>query len=129
MFIERAFGRLKGKYRRLFYLYVKTFAYGMDHILSSFVLHNFILLEGRESDGVCFMQPQQPNHNHQFNKDDNLEEENDEDIMNGNDADGEDVAGGRAGYQHPLLAQSKIAGHEKRENISHRLMELLNDRV
>ncbi|KAE8738375.1 hypothetical protein FOCC_FOCC016144, partial [Frankliniella occidentalis] len=49
MFVERSFGLLKGKMRRLLKLYIKRFVYCLDHILSSFVLHNFIILKGEDA--------------------------------------------------------------------------------
>lgn len=53
MSVERSFALLKGKLRRLFRLYVKRFDIAIDHITASFVLHNFIILEGREAVSIC----------------------------------------------------------------------------
>ncbi|KAK3924065.1 Protein ANTAGONIST OF LIKE HETEROCHROMATIN PROTEIN 1 [Frankliniella fusca] len=149
MCVERSFGRLKGKFRRLFYLYTKKFVYLIDHILSSFVLHNFVLLEGRESasfntltlptvfDGGTFMQPDRHNHllldededeDELGDEDEFEEEENEDDIMDGEQDEEQDrAAGGRAGMLHPLLAQSKIDGYRKREDISQLLVQLVNE--
>ncbi|KAK3912531.1 Protein ANTAGONIST OF LIKE HETEROCHROMATIN PROTEIN 1 [Frankliniella fusca] len=44
--IERAFGLLKGKWRRLKLLQSYCVEYVVDHITSCAVLHNFIILEG-----------------------------------------------------------------------------------
>lgn len=42
--IERAFGRLKGKWRRLKYLDASDMNIIKDHVLASCVLHNFLLI-------------------------------------------------------------------------------------
>ncbi|KAK3914846.1 Protein ALP1-like [Frankliniella fusca] len=46
--IERAFGLLKCKWRRLKYFHSLNLEYLMDSIMACIVLHNFILLEGEE---------------------------------------------------------------------------------
>ncbi|KAE8739939.1 hypothetical protein FOCC_FOCC014550, partial [Frankliniella occidentalis] len=66
MFVERSFGRLKGKMRRLLKLYVKRFVYCLDHVLSSFVLHNFIILKGEDAEGICIMPDQDPDPNRSY---------------------------------------------------------------
>lgn len=48
--IERAFGRLKGKFRRLKFLDVLTPAFGCEIITAACVLHNFILLNGPQEE-------------------------------------------------------------------------------
>lgn len=44
--IERSFGLLRGKFRRLKSLPSYRLEYSVDHIVASMVLHNFILLVG-----------------------------------------------------------------------------------
>ncbi|KAK3914166.1 Protein ALP1-like [Frankliniella fusca] len=45
-------GLLKGKERRLHHLYMRNHRSVIHHIFASFVIHNFIILEGEESDGL-----------------------------------------------------------------------------
>lgn len=47
--VERAFALLKGKFPRLRYFRSLRLEYAVDHIISCFVLHNFIILEGEEA--------------------------------------------------------------------------------
>lgn len=44
--VENAFARAKGKWRRLKYLHVRIPDNAVDHIIASFVLHNFTILHG-----------------------------------------------------------------------------------
>lgn len=44
--VENAFGRSKGKWRRMKFLHARNQANVVDHITVSFVLHNFILRHG-----------------------------------------------------------------------------------
>lgn len=46
--MERAFGHLMGKFRRLKFHPHFSLALGIDHIMASLVLNNFIILEGEE---------------------------------------------------------------------------------
>lgn len=46
--VENAFGRAKGKWRRLKFLHARNQAIVVDHITASFVLHNFIILGGED---------------------------------------------------------------------------------
>lgn len=46
--IERAFGQLKGKFRRLKYLDIGDFALGVEMIASACILHNFIIENDEE---------------------------------------------------------------------------------
>jgi len=46
--VENAFGRAKGKWRRIKYMYVRNHEVAIDHITAAFVLHNFIILEGEQ---------------------------------------------------------------------------------
>ncbi|KAK3926584.1 Putative nuclease, partial [Frankliniella fusca] len=50
--VERSFALLKGKNRRLKTLPMKNLQYTNWHITSCFMLHNFILLNGEECDGL-----------------------------------------------------------------------------
>ncbi|KAE8739944.1 hypothetical protein FOCC_FOCC014555 [Frankliniella occidentalis] len=98
MHIERAFGRLKGKYRRLIKLYTKRY------------------------DGICIMQPDQfaAERGGDMEENDSLEE--DEDAIR----DGP-VRCPR--FEHPLLAQSKVAGARKRELIADQLLDHFNEQL
>jgi len=44
--VENAFGRAKGKWGRLKMLHVRNEEIATDHIVASFVLHNFTVLNG-----------------------------------------------------------------------------------
>lgn len=51
--VERSFALLRAKQRRLKKLNMSNIEYVIDHIVSSFVLHNFIILRGLECPGCC----------------------------------------------------------------------------
>lgn len=44
--VENAFGRAKEKWRRLKFIHVRNQAHLIDHVTASFVLHNFLILNG-----------------------------------------------------------------------------------
>lgn len=46
--VENAFGRAKGKWRRIKMLHVRNEAVAVDHITASFMLHNFLILNGEQ---------------------------------------------------------------------------------
>lgn len=50
--IERAFALLKNKWRRLKFFPGYCIEYAIDHIVACMVLHNFIILEGEECQGI-----------------------------------------------------------------------------
>ncbi|KAK3919699.1 Protein ALP1-like, partial [Frankliniella fusca] len=128
MHIERAFGRLKGKFRRLIKLYTKRYVYCLDHVMASFVLHNFIILRGRDIDGICIMQPID-HHDEEHLEDVEQEEEEDEDAIRDEEEGGvvePEARPGRIG-EHPLLAVAKVAGSQKREAIADQLYNNLNE--
>ena len=61
MFVERSFGVLRSKMRRLLKLYIRRFDILIDHLVASFVLHNFMILGGREAASVLLL-PGTSNH-------------------------------------------------------------------
>lgn len=44
--VENSYALAKGKWRRLKQLYVRRPDVAMDHVTASFVLHNFVILNG-----------------------------------------------------------------------------------
>lgn len=44
--VENSFARAKGKWRRLKHLHARNQAIVTDHIIASFVLHNFLIVNG-----------------------------------------------------------------------------------
>ncbi|KAK3908169.1 Hypoxia-inducible factor 1-alpha [Frankliniella fusca] len=95
--VERSFGFLKMRCPRLKYFRSITIEYAVDHIVSCFVLNNFIL-EGEEPAGLPGNRQQPP-------------------FINGAD----DV--GNFPYvnvepDHPLLLEARLNGIEKREQIA-----------
>jgi len=52
--VENGFGRAKGKWRRIKMLHVRNEEIAVDHIVASFVLHNFTVLNGEPLLPVSF---------------------------------------------------------------------------
>lgn len=44
--VENGFGRAKGKWRRLKFLYARNQEFAVDYVVAAFVLHNFTILNG-----------------------------------------------------------------------------------
>ncbi|KAE8745041.1 hypothetical protein FOCC_FOCC008353 [Frankliniella occidentalis] len=63
--VENAFGRAKGKWRRLKFLHARNQAIVVDHITASFVIHNFIILGGGGEDFLIQQELGRPIGNHE----------------------------------------------------------------
>ncbi|KAK3925321.1 Protein ANTAGONIST OF LIKE HETEROCHROMATIN PROTEIN 1 [Frankliniella fusca] len=122
MFVERSFGLLRGKMRRLLKLYIKRFVYCLDHVLSSFVLHNFIILRGEDAVriqvGIRILPDQAPDPNRNYAEFEIHDEDEDEDEEIVQKPGVGAVNRNAARMDHPLLQRAKAAGERKRNEIA-----------
>ncbi|KAE8740708.1 hypothetical protein FOCC_FOCC013764 [Frankliniella occidentalis] len=101
--VERAFGRLKMKWRRLFFLSAKRMDLVVQTIMASITLHNFIIFEGEIPD--VELQNIQPEDNFGL------------EIAGDDLDDGNDFPNVRVEPDHPLLEEARLRGIEKRNHI------------
>ncbi|KAK3919175.1 Protein ALP1-like [Frankliniella fusca] len=94
--VERAFGRLKMKWRRLFFLSTKRMDLVVQTIMASITLHNFIIYEGEIPDVEL----------QHIQAEDNFGLEIEGDDLD----DGNDYPNVRVEPDHPLLEEARLIG-------------------
>ncbi|KAK3907159.1 Putative nuclease [Frankliniella fusca] len=117
--VENAFCYVKMRFPRLKYFRSIVMEYAVDHIVSCFVLHNIITLEGEAAPVFDIpLAPVLP----AAAQAEQLEERDDNEMDDDERGYG-DFPNVPAELDHPLLLEARLNGEEKREAIAFRLMQ------
>ncbi|KAK3909953.1 Putative nuclease [Frankliniella fusca] len=108
--VENAFCYVKMRFPRLKYFRSLVTEYAVDHIVSCFVLHNFVTLHGEAAPD--FDIPEAPAAILEIQRPDDRVEDEDLDMGAG------DFPNVPAELDHPLLLEARLRGEEKREAIA-----------
>ncbi|KAK3928636.1 Protein ANTAGONIST OF LIKE HETEROCHROMATIN PROTEIN 1 [Frankliniella fusca] len=101
--VENAYGRAKGKWRRIKMLHVSNEEIAVDHVTASFVLHNFTILQGEQL--ITEKDLGRPINNNEIINEEGFEDNIFEDVDGNEDFD--------ADYNE-LIAGAQARGQEKR---------------
>ncbi|KAE8738155.1 hypothetical protein FOCC_FOCC016375 [Frankliniella occidentalis] len=113
--IEHAFGKAFGQWRRMKMLHTANLELAVDHIVSCFVLHNFMILNGEQLLDIAVNDP--TFHVEDYVDPDEIDEDNEDDI----DEDGLNP------NMHRMVLNAKLRGREKRVDFVRQLNLLYGD--